>query len=180
MLLSFENEVHDTQLPILTGLLEYIDTELQKIQVCTDAGLDVDSIGVLETGEYLIGVGFVAVQQHLNESLMKKYLKKHDAFSLGPIHSTNASSISIINAAANWWKHESEWHRLGEVPKNGERTYKTIMDISNQHDYALSNVLASFSESKNLSFSESIIPCMEEWSKAIMEDYKSTNQKSIT
>jgi len=76
VLLSFENKVHDTQLPILTGLLEYIDTELLKIQDFIDAAFDVDSIGVLETGEYLIGVGFVAVQQHLNESLMNKYLKK--------------------------------------------------------------------------------------------------------
>ena len=173
MLLSFENEVHDTQLSTLTGLLEYIDSELLKIEVAIDAGYDVDSMGVLDTGEYLIGVGFVAVQQHLNESLITKYLKKNDAFSLGPMHSTNASSISIINAAANWWKHESEWHRLGEVPRSGERTYNTIMDISNQHEYALSNVLASFSESKKMSFSESIIPCIEEWSKAIMEDYRS-------
>ena len=142
-------------------------------------GLIHSAVGVLETGEYLIGVGFVAVQQHLNESLMNKYLNKNDAFSLGPIHSTHASSISIINAAANWWKHESEWHRLGEVPRNGERTYNTIMDISNQHDYALSNVLASFSESKNLSFSESIVPCIEEWSKTIMKDHKSKKQKPI-
>jgi len=175
MLLSFEDEVHDTQLPILTVFLEYIDTELLKIQDRVDAGYDVSSTGAFDIGEYLIGIGFVAVQQHLNESLMNNYLKKNEAFSLGPIHSTNASSISIINAAANWWKHESEWHRLGEVPRNGERTYNTIMDISNQRDYALSNVLASFSDSKKLSFSESIIPCIEEWSNAVMEDYKSTS-----
>lgn len=178
MLLSYESEVHDTQLPMLESLLEYIDIQLLKIQACIDEGYDADALGIFDSGEYLIGVGFVAVQQHLNESLMSKYLKKHEAFLLGPIHSNNASSISVINAAANWWKHEPEWHLLGAVPKSGEHTYNTIMDISNQYEYALSNVLASFSETKKLSFTEFIIPRVEEWSKAIMEDYKTNSDIS--
>ena len=167
MLLYSGTEVWDMQLQTLTEFLEFIDSKLLQIESEASESFDPDAMGLFDRGEYFIGIGFVAVQQHLNESLIEKYLKKNDAFSLGPVHSSNASSISIINAAANWWKHESEWQRLEQTPNN---TYKTIMGISEQQDYALSNVLASFSDSDELSFTKSIIPCVEQWTKEIMEE----------
>ncbi|MEH6473436.1 MAG: hypothetical protein V7752_19575 [Halopseudomonas sp.] len=134
---------------------------------CISKSIDPESDGLLDRGEYFIGVGFVAIQQHLNESLIAIDINKKDAYSLGLTHPIGMSSISVINAAANWWKHEAEWFKNDHVPKNGERTVEIIMGISNQHEYALSNVLSSFSESKLLSFTRNIVPHIETWTKEL-------------
>ncbi len=172
MLLVGENGVEDIELSRLCELLEVIDSKLYEIEECISKSVDPESDGLLDRGEYFIGVGFVAIQQHLNDSLIGINFNKKDAYSLGPTHSSGISSISVINAAANWWKHEAEWFKNGNVPKNGEHTVEIILDISNHHEYALSNVLASFSESKCLSLTKNIVPHIEEWTKALCVESK--------
>ena len=88
------------------------------------------------------------------------------------MHQSGPTSISVINSAANWWKHEAEWFKNGNVPKNGERTFETIMGISKQNEYALSNVLASFSETKTISFIECIVPHIEQWTRELVSHMK--------
>ena len=151
----------------LREFLIIIDAKLYEIDQCISRSADPDSDGLLDQGEYFIGIAFVAIQQHLTDSLIGINLSKKESFSLGVIHPSGVPSISVINAAANWWKHEAEWFKNGNVPRNGEHTFEIIMDISNQYEYALSNVLASFSESKSLTFIEHVIPHIEEWKEAL-------------
>tara|TARA_R110001606_G_scaffold399101_1_gene580713 strand:- start:3236 stop:3766 length:531 start_codon:yes stop_codon:yes gene_type:complete len=168
LLLVDENGVTvNTELFRLCKLLEIIDSKLYEIEACISRSVDPESDGLFDLGEYFIGVGFVAIQQHLNDSLIGIDLNKKEAYSLGPIHSSGVSSISVINAAANWWKHEAEWFKNDNIPKNGKHTVEIIRGISNGHEYALSNVLASFSESKCLSLTKSVVPHIEEWEKAL-------------
>ena len=167
LLIKSQGKVHDINLGQLCELLKIIDIKLFEINECISKSIDPESDGFFDQGEYFIGIGFVAIQHHLSESLIGMSIDKKDAYSLGTIHSSGISSIWIINAAANWWKHEAEWWEKKKVPKNGERAAEIIMDISNQTEYALSNVLASFSESKDLSFIKSIIPHIEIWTQKV-------------
>lgn len=167
MLLSYNEKIINTDLEQLCELLIMIDTKLFDLDNYISKSLDPDSDGLFDRGEYFIGVGFVAIQQHLNESLIGININKKELYSLGPIHSSGYSSIWVINASANWWKHESEWFKNNEVPKNARKTIEIITAISKQHEYALSGVLASFSESNSLSFMQNIIPHIEIWNKEV-------------
>lgn len=160
------------QLHRLSEFLELIDSKLNDIDLEISSVSDPESEGLFDRGEYFVGIGFVAIQQCLNEALIGISLVKKHVLSLGPVHSTGVSTISIINAAANWWKHESEWFKAGNVPKNGEYTVSIIMNVSTSYDYALSNVLASFSSTKSLSFTEGVIPCFREWLNVISRQPK--------
>lgn len=166
MLLTGCGEVKDLNLRQLREFLEIIDTKLHMIDTSISQSADPDSDGLFDQGEYFIGIGFVVIQQHLTDSLIGMGLNKTESLSLGEIHPSGVPSISVINAAANWWKHEAEWVKANEAPKNG-RTFKIVMNISNQYDYALSNILASFSESKSLIFVDHVIPHIEKWTQAL-------------
>lgn len=161
MLLINEDKVKDIAFFQLLELLEVIDSKLYEIDEYISKSADPDSDGLLDRGEYFIGIGFVAIQHHLNESLIGMEVGKKEAYSLGSIHSSGISSIGVINAAANWWKHEAEWF------VNGKGESEIIMGISETREYALSNVLASFSESKCLSLINNIVPHIEQWTKEL-------------
>ncbi|MEJ6121904.1 hypothetical protein MT390_08460 [Vibrio sp. 2-Bac 85] len=167
MLIGSQNKVYDLALGPLCEFLQIIDLKLSEISDCISKSIDPESDGLFDRGEYFIGIGFVAIQQHLSESLIGISPDKKEAYALGTTHSSGVSSIWIINAAANWWKHETEWFKNKKIPKSGEWTVEIIMDISNQYEYALSTVLASFSESKELSFINNIIPHVQNWTKEI-------------
>ncbi len=167
LLISENGSGVDCELGRLYELLELLDSKLHEIEKCISESIDPESDGLLDRGEYFIGVGFVAIQQHLTDSLIAKGINKKEAYSVGPIHSSGVPSIWVINAAANWWKHEAEWFKNNNVPKAGEKTEEIIMGISNHKDYALSNVLASFSDSQCLSLTKNVIPHIEEWAKAL-------------
>ena len=184
MLFILENKVQDLELGRLCEFLEIIDTKLNEIDQCILKSAEPISDGLCDQGEYYIGIGFVAIQHHLIDSLIALDINKKEAYSSGLTHSSGVASVAVINAAANWWKHEAEWFKNGyfllndggsheltlDIPKNGERAFEIIMNISNQYEYALSNVLASFSKSKRLSFTRNIIPHIEEWTKVLCVD----------
>ena len=168
MLLTGGGKVKDVELHRLREFLIFIDTKLSEIDQRITNSVDPESDGLLDQGEYLIGIGFVVIQQHLTDSLIGLNISKNESFALGSVHQSGPTSISVINSAANWWKHEAEWFKNGNVPKNGERTFETIMGISKQNEYALSNVLASFSETKTISFIECIVPHIEQWTRELV------------
>ncbi len=113
---------------------------------------DPDTDGLLDKGEYFFGVGFVAIQQYLVDTLIFTGVKKVEAYNLGDMHASGITYISLINFAANWWKHESEWTDQEQVPKNGQRTFDNILNVTNKHEYALSIVLGSICGQEDLSF----------------------------
>jgi len=184
MLIKSQGEVHDLKVGYLYELLEIIDMKLLKINECISKSTSSNLDEFFERGEYFIGIGFVAIQQHLNESLIGMGLKQVDAYSLGVKLPTGISCIWIINAAANWWKHEPEWHnseyfKKKDISKDGKKSAEKILAISSLTEYALSNVLASFSESQELSFIKNIVPYIEQWTKEVFANrVKASHEKS--
>lgn len=169
MLLSSDGNVKDLNIRLLCDFLEVIDYKIKEIEKCISKSVDPESDGFYDQGEYFIGLGFVAIQQHFTDSLIGSSICKRESLFLGELHTSGIHAISVMNAAANWWKHEAEWSKCGEIPKNGVRTFEIIMNISEQYEYALSNVLASFSESESLSFGENVVPHIKKWTEAICE-----------
>lgn len=171
MFMVIDKEFADEELWRLRELLKMLDEKIADIANLIKESPDPDSEGLCDRGEYFIGVGFVAIQQYLIDSILFTGLDKGDAYRLGPVHSSGETYASIINSCANWWKHEPEWWNRGEVPKNGKRSFEKVTNVSESSSYQLSNVLASICGRNELSL-RNVIPYLEEWRAKVHENRK--------
>lgn len=159
MYLKINGELADGELQILREFLELIDGRLELLSEMIAKSDDPDAEGLCERGEYLIGIGFVAVQQYLYDTCICVNISKEEAFKYGPAYSTGTSWVRLVHEAANWWKHEAEWFKKD---KAWDTTFNVVYDVINTEDYPMSNVLAAFTESKSLTFG-SVISRVMEW-----------------
>ncbi len=167
MYLKIGNDFYDPELYLLSEFLGLIDLKLSEIKDLIDKSSDPDSEGLCDKGEYYIGIGFVVTQQYLIDTLTLTKINKVDAYSLGQKHDSGETYINLINAAANWWKHEAEWiNNNFEVPKNGMTTIERIKLVANSDGYELSQILYSLCRSNKLSF-KALTPILIEWREAI-------------
>ena len=137
-----DKEIIDPELSMLQEVLEMFDSKLIEIASEIQSSIDPDSDGILDRGEYYIGLGFVCIQQYLNDTLTFSKITKSEAFALGPKHKSEISYVSAINAAANWWKHEAEWWKdLDKFTSQSKNTIKKVSNITETQWYPLSNLL---------------------------------------
>ncbi|MBB1364490.1 hypothetical protein H5125_20300 [Shewanella sp. SR44-4] len=161
MLLLSKDEIIDLKIDELSDLLILLDSKLEYLIDQANAQLDADSSGIFDRAEYFIGVGFVAMQQYIADTMQYSTVRKSEALNLGSVTSQGVTHISVINSAANWWKHESEWEWYGESGI-GNKTYFSICNIVDPINYPLSNVLAFLVAEKTFCLS-SAIPILEQW-----------------
>ena len=168
MFFVLENEFADGELWRLRELLDLIDIKLTDITNKVSNSVDPESDGLCDRGEYFIGVGFVAIQQYLAETIMFTGISKRDALMLGPKHESGRALIDVINSCANWWKHEPEWCDKNEIPRNGEYTWDSVKSFTKSLDYPLSIALAMLCRNRNMIFLN-LIPILEEWRISVHE-----------
>lgn len=162
MLLTIGKQTADRELGLLGELLGILDGKLSEIKQQIEQSADPDSAGLCDKGEYFIGIGFVAMQQYMTEALLFQSISKGNALNLGPIHASGATYASLINSAANWWKHEPEWTNEGRIPDNGIRTFDHIANVAPEFGYELSKVLASLCSNEEFSLS-SLVTYLVAW-----------------
>lgn len=169
MYIKIGTDFADPNLHLLLGLLKTLDQKIVEITELILDSPDPESDGLTDNGEYFIGAGFVLIQQYLTDTLTLTGISKRTAFELGPRYSKEHSVVMIINAAANWWKHESEW--IGNHPnKQSQLTREVIMSITEYAlDYPLSNVLSKLLQTSNITLS-ALKPKLIHWRKAIDEN----------
>ena len=93
--------------------------------------------------------------------MYKSEVSKRDALNLGTVTLLGSTHISVINSAANWWKHESEWSWYSESGISN-KTYLSISNVVDPENYPLSNVLAFLIGERKFCLS-SAIPLLEQW-----------------
>lgn len=170
MLLFFKSDAIDLKISELSDLLALLDSRLEQLSKQTETSGDADGFGIFERAEYFIGVGFVAMQQYIIDTMYKSSISKRDALNLGSVTALGSTHISIINSAANWWKHESEWDWYSESGISN-KTYLSISNIADPINYPLSNVLAFLIEDKSFCLS-SVIPLLEQWRDQFVSLYQ--------
>lgn len=166
MYLRFGDGLVDGELQILREFIGLLDDKLALVVDKIGKSKNPEGDGLYDRGEYLIGVGFVAIQQYLYETCICVNISKGEAFMRGPAHSTGATWVKIIHEAANWWKHEAEWFKSGE-PR--DPTYAIVHSVIGTNEYPMSNVLAAFTEGHCLSLN-SVISRVIEWRDALAHD----------
>lgn len=80
-------KAYDITLWQFCKLLKIIDAKLCKINECISKSVDPKYEEFFGRGEYFIGIGFVAIQQHLSAVLIGTKLDKKE------MHSSSISSI---------------------------------------------------------------------------------------
>lgn len=95
--------------------------------------------------------------------------RKAAALELGPVDSRGDTVVSAINAAANWWKHSSEWPltRAEELSANSARpaarTREIVSKSSESTDFPLSNLLAWLSKGDGSLALTELLPSLVQW-----------------
>ncbi|HIF9434114.1 TPA: hypothetical protein ACX6R6_002243 [Photobacterium damselae] len=103
MLLLSKGDCLDLKVAELSDLLALLDSRLEQLMEQAESSLDADSLGIFDRAEYFIGVGFVAMQQYISDTMYKNEVSKRNALNLGTVTSLGSTHISVINSAANWW-----------------------------------------------------------------------------
>ncbi|MGM0563830.1 MAG: hypothetical protein ACQES2_05815 [Pseudomonadota bacterium] len=159
----------DAEFSYLEELLSSIDVSLARTNARIKQS-DVWDIDCLcDKGEYLIGVGFCAMQRYLFDILRDVKIDPGLARELGPKSTNGVPVAKLVHSAANYWKHEPEWHSwLLELQEKSQKTVDTILHRRDSADYPLSELLADFCGENDLLL-VNCLPYLSEWRSAVWE-----------
>ncbi|WP_370980429.1 hypothetical protein [Agaribacterium sp. ZY112] len=174
--IKIENSFADYELVNLRDFLELLDSKLASIEHEISVASCPDSEGVFDKAEYYVGLGFSAIQKYMTSIYTQSGLSKKNALNQGRRLCEGTTLVSIINATANYWKHEDEWglrnivtrdkSQLKDMPKN---TVLTIEKVTPWADYTCSNVVAGLTEKGNIRLLP-LIPVLTEWRNEICKN----------
>ena len=190
--LKCKDEFIDSCFSNLTIFLQMIDCELSKIDSKIVYSRDPTSEGLCDLGEYLIGYGFIAMQRYIVSTYPQNGKNKKESLKHGIKLYDDLFLIEVINAGANYCKHEPEWPynvEHGNADEDGmtpikvnrsdndlsdlqKKSFNIITTLTPYADYTLSNLLAEIlkriSYDSSLSFAP-ILPFIEQWRKELDE-----------
>jgi len=173
MYLKFDADFLDFDLSFLQDLFALLDGRFDDLQQRIEESSDPDGMGLFDIGEYLAGMGFVACQRYLASTYGPNDLAKKAALAIGPYHEGGEPVARILNAAANYWKHEDEWDTNAVIARNADDlkpqqkdTIRIIETVTPWSDYTCVNLLAALSDSKTPRVA-TLIPFLEAWRKQL-------------
>ncbi len=145
--------LHDRTLDELTGL-------------CRES-VDPDGEGILDAVEESIGHGFFYLQRYM----IQRKRTARNAYTCGPRVGT-LYFAQVINAAANYWKHQDEWPENIQPGSREHHTLSILCDAgATEPDYRLSQLLYVLEPQRTLS---ALLPQVVQWREAF--DLRSVQQ----
>ena len=153
----------DLDLDLLQQLVRIIDQHLELMAQESVEVDDPDSFGYFDRMEHLTGLGFVACQTYMSSICGSLRIEKQKALAIGPMHSSGQTKAQIINSAANYWKHNSEWI-LEKSDRQRKRIEETVdlVGFPINTDYPLSGVLTELAFPELAAF-QPIVAALEAW-----------------
>ncbi len=118
----------DFGMDFLSESLAIMDSRLKEIEVEADRSEDPDAFGYWDRQEYFTGFGFVTCQTYLTSVRGQLGKRAKEAYVIGPSHANGKTVVSLIDAAANYWKHPSEW-KLEENSIYQKRTVEILDSV---------------------------------------------------
>lgn len=166
-----ENEIEfvDAAFTYMEDALKPIDSSLLAIRN-EIAETDIWSVGCLcDAGEYFIGLGFCIMQRYMFDVLSDVDINPAVARSLGPRTSLGEPIAELMHTAANYWKHEPEWHSWKD--KLDDRSQKTVDKVLHHREsahYPLSDLLADLNGDSELTLI-GCLPYLTQWRQTVFE-----------
>jgi len=163
----------DVDLGNLQELLSLLDGKLSSIINAARRSSDPESTGLLDAGEYFIGIALTAIQQYITSTYGQFKIDKSEALRLPPNINENLTLVAALNAGANFWKHRDEWgiganvsREIESLSLQARQTIKMIEVLTPWDDYTLSNLLACVTPSGELRLAE-LVPQLASWRDAV-------------
>lgn len=156
------NPVLDYDFETLREIALVLDARLDSLERDIARYDDADAFG--DTAEGLCGIGFVACQQYMASTASWLRIEKTKALHCGPVHKCGDTVASLVNHAANYWKHGDEW-ALGKSEKQMAKTQDGLEAIlaDVEGGYPLTVILARLvGPSKTWRFRE-LLPLLTDW-----------------
>ena len=153
----------DHDLDFLKDAVALVDANLDRLEKRISTHRDPTMFGFFDQVEYITGLGFVACQTYATAKRSQRTLLKEEALSIGPKHRTGLPMIMLVNAAANYWKHNLEWSL--DVPKKPtQRAVSVISDlgVNPKSPYPITNTLREVLAPYPARF-ENLIPFLTQW-----------------
>lgn len=105
-----------------------------------------------EEGDDLAGLGFVACQRYVTAIAAELGVDRATALGAGPRTSKGQALASLVNEAANAWKHEAEWRE--PLTKQQTRTVQRLDDELEEHAWEYKYVNALYAAAPSSRFGE--------------------------
>ena len=161
----------DFQKGLTSQLINIIDERIDKLyDLIENSHIDDESIeSIFESIEHIVGLGFVVLQQYMTVGYGDLKKEKKDALPKGPKHESGNTFAKIVDASADYWKHNGQW-RL-DTPRNrkGKEDIEAIFEmisvngpISVNNDYPLVNILLELSHTEKRRFND-VFKKIQEW-----------------
>jgi hypothetical protein len=151
----------------MSHIFRFVDDQMAIVNglIAKDMNQDHDS-GLFGDAEYLTGIGFAVGQRYITSTCGMLDVNKQEALLLGPKLPNGTTYTSVINSAANYWKHSDEWN-FDKLTEQQKKTYKDIESVGttvSKDDVVVYNL---FNDLGLKTFSN-LAPILEEWSTAVM------------
>lgn len=167
--------MNEFDLLCLNDVAAFVDSKLDILDQRAKQSADPDTDGIYDRGEYLAGLGFVACQAYLTESISMSGRDRNTALRLGPQHECGHSIAILINAIANYWKHVPEWMpHPSQRARTMQRAQTTIdlicsLGVDIDSSYVVVNALWKISRTREPRI-RYVIPFLLQWSTALRND----------
>jgi hypothetical protein len=153
----------DFEFDFMVLTLDHLDELLRRL---TEAHLSCeDPEGFLDQMEWVYGMGFATIQAWSTARVRTR--PKASSLACGPKHA-KLYVAKVINAAANYWKHNAEWPSdSSQYTAQQQATADILRDVGVwKHDYKLMNLLSDLVEPNRFCF-RSLLPLLDEWRSAL-------------
>lgn len=160
----------DYDLDLLAELASVLDLKLDGLDRLIQRYDDADAFG--DSADGVCGLGFVACQQYLTATASWLGVEKAKALACGPVHQCGDTVVSIVNHAANYWKHGDEW-ALGLSEKQQGKTQAGLAAVLADFEsgYPLTVILARLvSPSEPWRFRH-LLPFLASWRDDLSEKF---------
>ena len=148
----------DYQKGLTSQLINIIDERIDELwPIIKNSHIDDERI--FEIIEHIVGLGFVVLQQYMTVVYGDLKKDKTDALPKGPKHESGNTFAKIVDASADYWKHNGQWPL--DTPRNrkGKEDIEAIFEtisinspISVNDDCPLGNILSELSHTEKGQF----------------------------
>ena len=158
----------DYQKGLTSQLINIIDERIDELWPLIKNS-HIDDERIFEIIEHIVGLGFVVLQQYMTVVYGDFKKDKKDALSKEPKHESGNTFAKIVDASADYWKHNGQWPL--DTPRNRkgkediEAIFKTISinsPISANDAYPLGNILFELSHTEKEQFN-AVFKKIQEW-----------------
>ena len=157
----------DPDADLVRELVGVVDRHLTRLDQQIAQSPDPDSLGEFDRGEHVTGLGFVACQTYIAAVCGRARIAKREALELGPSVAGGETAVSLVNHAANYWKHRLERPSGGAAAAAGRRVAAfAAAGLDADESYPLDRVLALLDASRPSRF-ERVLPLLFAWRREL-------------